>query len=109
VPLNANTELILNSHKLNMMKSSAILINTARGGLVDEATLQKMLRNARLGGAAFDVFATEPPENYELLKLENFMVTPHIGGSSREAILEMGRAAIDGLDKHQVPDQTLFS
>jgi D-3-phosphoglycerate dehydrogenase len=57
-----------------------------------------MLLDKRLSGAAFDVFLEEPPQDQELLSLPNFLVTPHIGGSSQEAILAMGRAAIQGLN-----------
>ena len=63
-----------------------------------------MLKEGRLAGAAFDVFATEPPEDAELLRLPNFLATPHIGGGAEEAILAMGRAAIRGLDRNAVPD-----
>ena len=84
------------------MKPTAILINTARGGLVDESALKTRLKNGGLLAAAFDVFAVEPPEDRELLDLPNFLVTPHIGGSAREAILAMGRAAIEGLDRNEV-------
>jgi len=80
------------------MKSSAILINAARGHLVDEDCLKEMLKDGRLAGAAFDVFSVEPPQDMGLLQLPNFLVTPHIGGSAEEAILAMGRAAIEGLD-----------
>ena len=85
------------------MKPSAILINAARGGLVDEIALKSMLNEKRLAAAAFDVFAVEPPQDVELLNLPNFLVTPHIGGSAAESILEMGRAAISGLDVHSIP------
>lgn len=103
VPLDDSTRNILNRQKLELMKSSAILINTARGGLVDEEALKSMLQNNKIAAAAFDVFAVEPPEDKELLELPNFLVTPHIGGSAKEAILAMGRAAIDGLDEHSIP------
>jgi D-3-phosphoglycerate dehydrogenase len=81
-----------------MVKPSAVLINTARGHLIDEGALKLMLQTGRLAGAAFDVFATEPPEDAELLGLPNFLATSHMGGSTEEAILAMGRAAIAGLD-----------
>jgi D-3-phosphoglycerate dehydrogenase len=71
--------------------------------LVDEVALKQMLQNKRLAAAAFDVFAVEPPQDHELLALPNFLVTPHIGGSAHEAILAMGRAAIDGLDRNDIP------
>lgn len=103
VPLNDSTRGMLDATRLAMLKPSAVLINAARGGLVDEAALKVMLREKRLSGAAFDVFATEPPQDHELLSLPNFLVTPHIGGSAHEAILAMGRAAIDGLDVHELP------
>ena len=105
VPLNDTTRGILGPDQLRMMKSGAILINTARGGLVDEDEVKRLLKSGKLAGAGFDVFGTEPPEDLELLKLPNFMATPHIGGSSEEAVLAMGRAAIAGLDKNEIPDQ----
>ena len=86
-----------------MMKPGAILINTARGGLVDEDVLKQLLSTRHLAGAGFDVFCAEPPQDLELLHLPNFLSTPHIGGSSEEAILAMGRAAIRGLDENAVP------
>ncbi|OHC75539.1 MAG: phosphoglycerate dehydrogenase [Rhodospirillales bacterium RIFCSPLOWO2_12_FULL_58_28] len=104
LPLDNSTENILSAERLSMLKPEAILINTARGGLVDEAALKTMLKENRLAGAAFDVFAVEPPEDAELLALANFLATPHIGGSSEEAILSMGRAAINGLDDNCVPE-----
>ncbi len=103
VPLDDSTRNMINAHRLGQMKSTAILINAARGGLVDELTLKAMLIEKRLAAAAFDVFAVEPPQDAELLSLPNFLVTPHIGGSAEEAIIAMGRAAIDGLDCHNVP------
>lgn len=103
-PLNDSTRNILSLEKLALMKPSAILINLARGGLVDELALKTMLMDGRLAAAAFDVFAQEPPVDQELIRLPNFFATPHIGGSSYEAILAMGRAAISGLDEHVLPD-----
>lgn len=103
VPLDESTQNMLDQDRLAIMKPGSILINAARGGLVDEFALKAMLKDGRLAAAAFDVFAVEPPIDMELLTLPNFLVTPHIGGSSYEAILAMGRAAIDGLDRHQLP------
>lgn len=103
VPLDNSTRGMLDSQRLSLLKPTAILINTARGGLVDEAFLKEMLRDGRLAGAAFDVFAVEPPTDAELLALPNFLATPHIGGSAHEAILAMGRAAIEGLDCNELP------
>jgi D-3-phosphoglycerate dehydrogenase len=103
VPLDDSTRNMLNANRLGLMKSTAVLINTARGELVDELALKKMLQINQLAAAAFDVFAVEPPQDIELLSLSNFLVTPHIGGSAYEAILAMGRAAIDGLDNNKIP------
>jgi D-3-phosphoglycerate dehydrogenase len=104
VPLSETTRDLIDARRLAMLKATAVLINTARGGLVDEFALKRMLQEKRLAAAAFDVFATEPPVDQELLALPNFLVTPHIGGSAHEAILAMGRAAIRGLDVNDVPD-----
>ena len=104
VPLDAGTRGLLSASRLDMLKPTAVLINTARGGLVDEQTLKRKLMKAEIAAAAFDVFAAEPPDDAELLGLPNFLATPHIGGSAAEAILAMGRAAIEGLDDHAVPD-----
>ena len=104
VPLDDSTRNLLSSERLALMKPDALLINAARGGLVDEAALKAMLIDGRLAGAGFDVFAIEPPEDYSLMQLPNFLATPHIGGSSEEAILAMGRSAIRGLDENAIPD-----
>lgn len=74
-------------------------VNTARGGIVVERALQHLLETGHLAGAALDVLAAEPPQDLELIRLPNVMTTPHIGGSSEEAILAMGRAAIAGLER----------
>jgi phosphoglycerate dehydrogenase-like enzyme len=99
-PLDETTFNMLSAERLALMKPNAILINAARGGLLDEMALKEMLLKNKIGGAALDVFKIEPPEDKELLELPNFIVTSHIGGSSNEAILSMGRAAISGLDEN---------
>ena len=103
LPLTESTQNILCSKKLRLLKQNAILINFARGGLIDEVEVKSMLKKGELAGAAFDVFETEPPVDVELLNLPNFFGTPHIGGSAIEAILEMGRSAIAGLEENAVP------
>lgn len=103
VPLDSTTQNILSADRLAQMRSTGILINIARGGLVDEIALKNMLIDKKILGAAFDVFNQEPPQDFELLQLPNFLATPHIGGSSVEAIMAMGHAAIEGLDKNALP------
>lgn len=103
LPLDEGTRNILDAERLSLMKRDAILINTARGGLVDEQVLREMLAAGTLAAAAFDVFATEPPQNLDLVRLPNFLATSHIGASTEESILAMGRAAIEGLDSNAVP------
>lgn len=98
VPLDDTTRGMLSATRLNLMKSDAMLINAARGGLVDERALGDRLRDGRLAAAAFDVFEEEPPLDKDLIGLPNMLSTPHIGGSSEESILAMGLAAIDGLE-----------
>ncbi len=103
LPFDESTDNILSAERLSLMRPDAILVNMARGGLVDETVVKQMLKDGRLAGAAFDVFRSEPPDDAELLRLPNFLATPHIGGSAEEAILAMGRAAIHGLDDNRVP------
>ena len=98
VPLDDSTRGLIGRREVALMKPAAHLVNTARGGIVDEAAVADAIAAGRLGGAAFDVFSEEPPTNTDLLSLPNFIGTPHIGGGTAEAVLAMGRAAIEGLD-----------
>ena len=90
----------INESKLNLMKKTAVFINTSRGNLVDESYLKRLLIQNKQFTAGFDVFAQEPFFDDEMLNLSNFFATPHIGGSSIEAIINMGMAAIDGLENN---------
>lgn len=103
VPLDRSTRGIIGSEQLSMMPKGAFFINAARGGLVDEEALADALEQGRLGGAACDVYTMEPDAHPRLLALPTFLGTPHIGGSTQEAQLAMGRAAIEGLEQHKVP------
>ncbi|MFA5908743.1 MAG: phosphoglycerate dehydrogenase [Vicinamibacterales bacterium] len=102
VPLDDSTRGMIGAAELAMMQKGAYLINAARGGLVDERALIEALSNGHLAGAAFDVFQMEPEANPQLLALPTFLGTPHIGGSTAEAQLAMGRAAITGLEDAQL-------
>jgi phosphoglycerate dehydrogenase-like enzyme len=97
--LNEGTRNLLDRERISAMRRGALVINTSRGGLVDEDALHDALASGHLAGAALDVFSTEPPGDHPLLGLDQVIVTPHIGGSTQEAVLAMGRAAIKGLDE----------
>jgi len=97
VPLDDSTKNMISHDEFSQMKPTAILINTSRGKIVDEGALAVALASKKIAGAAMDVFADEPYTSSDLLAHENFYGTPHIGGSSEEAILAMGRAAIKNL------------
>ena len=104
VPLTPETTGLLGAADLATMKDTAVLVNAARGGIVDEPALAEALRHGWLSGAALDVFETEPPIGSDLLALLNFLPTPHIGGSTHESYEAMGRAAIAGLDDNFIPE-----
>jgi D-3-phosphoglycerate dehydrogenase len=106
VPLDATTRGMIGAREIAQMRTGAVLINAARGGLVDEAAVRASLLSGQLAGAAFDVFNQEPPADRALLELPTFLGTPHIGGSSEEAQLAMGRAAIDGLETARLVDDS---
>lgn len=104
LPLNSSTSNLISYDEFSKMKDQVLIINTARGGIVNEVALFHFMRNGKVAGAAFDVFENEPAINNELLSLENFFGTPHIGGSAIEAIHNMGMAAISGLEENSVPN-----
>ncbi len=85
LPRNKDTLNMIGAKELESMKSSAMLINCARGGLVNEAELAQALDSKVIGGAAFDVYTEEPPVNNPLLAAENIVLTPHLGASTYEA------------------------
>lgn len=84
-PLNPETRNIIDAQAISLMKPSAYLINTSRGGVVDEPALYQALVDRRIAGAGLDVFANEPPVGTPLLELENVVLTPHLAGLSSEA------------------------
>ena len=85
VPLNQNTKHMFNIQRFSKMKSTAYIINTSRGEVIDEKALFEALTNGKIAGAALDVFEIEPPTNKMLLELPNVICTPHIGSQTKEA------------------------
>lgn len=103
-PLTAETQGLIGEPELRAMKPSALLINTARGGLVDEAALARALTEGWIAGAGFDVLSKEPPQDDhpllapELLALPNFLLTPHVAWSSRPAMQALADQLIDNIE-----------
>ena len=85
VPLLDSTKHMINSTKMESMKNTARIINTSRGGVIDEEALYDALKNGQLGGAALDVFEVEPATSNKLATLPNFISTPHMGAQTKEA------------------------
>lgn len=96
-PFTSATANLVNADVFTKMKSTALLINTARGGIVNEDDLKNALEKNIIAGAAIDVYESEPPVNKELLSLSNLICTPHTGGNSYEAVVAMGMSAISHL------------
>ncbi|AAB89467.1 MULTISPECIES: 2-hydroxyacid dehydrogenase [Archaeoglobus] len=101
VPLTEETRGMIGERELKMMKNSAILINVARGEVVDENALVRAIKERWIAGAALDVFAKEPPEGSELLELKshNVIFTPHIAGATNEARLRIIREAMENIGR----------
>ncbi|MDO8307738.1 MAG: NAD(P)-dependent oxidoreductase [Actinomycetota bacterium] len=97
VPLTPATRHLIGEAELALMKPDAVLVNTARGGVVDEAALMHALRDGRLFAAGLDVLESEPPTTWEAAEIETVFLTPHLAGSSEQSNLAMGRAAVRGL------------
>ena len=85
VPLLDSTKHMIDSTKMASMKNTARIINTSRGGVIDEEALYQALKNGELGGAALDVFEVEPATSNNLATLPNFISTPHMGAQTKEA------------------------
>ncbi|HEY7733014.1 MAG TPA: D-glycerate dehydrogenase [Gaiellaceae bacterium] len=96
-PLNAETRHLVDAAALASMKPTAVLVNTARGPIVDEAALARALHDGRIAGAALDVYEREPEVTAELLTLENVVLTPHLGSATRETRIAMGMLCVDAL------------
>jgi phosphoglycerate dehydrogenase-like enzyme len=89
VPLDDSTQVLIGARELALLRPEAVLVNTSRGGVVDEAALHAALTEGRLRAAGLDVFADEPPVGSPLLDLPNVVLTPHIAGLSVGAVANM--------------------
>jgi len=101
VPLTPETKNMIGAKELKKMKHSAILINTARGGLVDEAALVEALKTGSIAGAGFDVLTKEPPKEGNILldaTIPNLIVTPHVAWASKEAMQILADQLIDNIE-----------
>jgi phosphoglycerate dehydrogenase-like enzyme len=99
LPLNAETRHVIDEAALRSMKPSALLINTSRGGVVDEAALVRALQEKRLGGAALDVYEVEPLPAGSLLRgMEQVTLTPHYAASSQDSMKHLQRTVTDSVE-----------
>jgi glyoxylate reductase len=96
-PLTAETRHLIDGAALASMKRTAVLVNTARGPIVDEAALVEALRSGTIAGAALDVFEFEPAVTEELLSMENVVLCPHLGSATRKTREAMGMLAVEAL------------
>jgi D-3-phosphoglycerate dehydrogenase len=96
VPLSAETRGLIGERALGLMKPTALLVNTSRGGIVDEQALAAALEAGRLAGAALDVLGEEPPApDHPLRRAPNVVLTPHLAFYSRESVVELQTKAAD--------------
>ena len=104
-PLTPKTEGLIDAQAFSLMKKGVILINTARGGLIDEPSLLENLRTGHVRGVGFDVFAAEPiPKDSELLTYPNAVFTPHMSGLTIETFRSMMSAALENISKFEVDE-----
>ncbi|MGJ7045134.1 phosphoglycerate dehydrogenase [Thermoanaerobacterium thermosulfurigenes] len=97
IPFTESMHHFIDREELEMIKTTAYIINTSRGELINEEALYEALKQKRLAGAALDVFEIEPPYNSKLIKLENVILSPHCGASTEDAINRMNMMAVEGL------------
>ncbi|MGA9796372.1 MAG: D-glycerate dehydrogenase [Rhizomicrobium sp.] len=102
---------LLSARRLKMMKPGAYIVNTARGEVIDENALTRMLTSGELAGAGLDVFEHEPAVNPKLLKLKNVVLLPHMGSATLEGRIDMGEKVIINIktfaDGHKPPDRVI--
>lgn len=105
---NSSTIGLYDAAALDAMKPGAVLVNCARGGMVDEAALAERLISGRIAAAAFDVYAVEPANGNPLLDLPNFFGSPHIGATTRESWIKMLRSGMTGIEQAYVPEPGFY-
>lgn len=99
VPATPATRHLVNRERLRLMKPTAVLINTARGDIVDEAALADALRTGTIGAAGLDVYEREPVVTAELMALENVVLLPHLGSATESTRTAMGMKAVENLER----------
>ena len=99
LPLNEDTKNLIDQEKINLMKDTAVFINTARGEIIDEKALIKSLKLKRIFAAGFDVYKNEPKIDQELFELENVVLLPHIGSATFDARNRMAELAVNNIIK----------
>lgn len=99
MPLDKLNHNLIDKEVFKIMKPTSFIINTARGGIVNENDLKEAIKTGQIAGAATDVYLEEPPQDKELLSLPNLITTPHIGGNAAEAVEAMGMTAINEIRK----------
>lgn len=102
VPLSEETRGLIDKEKLDLMKENAVLINTARGPVVDSGALANALRERKIAGACIDVFETEPPilSDHPLLQVSNVIVTPHVAFATKEALVKRVDIVLENVKKY---------
>ena len=103
IPLSKETKNLIDEKKLRLIKNSSVIINTSRGGIIDENSLAKLLKENKIGGAALDVFNKEPinKENAKKFEgLDNLILTPHIGGVTKESNERVSKMIAKKIDIH---------
>ena len=103
IPLNKETKNLIDEKKLRLIKNSSVIINTSRGGIIDENSLAKLLKENKIGGAALDVFNKEPINKVNAKKfegLDNLILTPHIGGVTKESNERVSKMIAKKIDIH---------
>ncbi len=110
-PMTEETKHLLNRDRLTKMQPHAVIINTARGGIVDEEALADLIEVGRIAGAGLDVFEEEPAINAKLLELDNVVLLPHMGSATIEGRVAMGEKVLINIrtfmDNHRPPDRVL--